>query len=284
MRIGFLKTLLWSRYGQFWLAVARDAGAEPVFAEPEAVLRHAAAGPARDVPSTAFRLATAEALALAHCDLIIVPDPNYGSESARGAGQDAWVSGYPEALASGSGLRNIFSVPAWLDPSMSDLAVTLLQRLRSDGWRTRMILERHRTRLTPRRPGLPPQARPGTTAVLAQPWLAALEPERLLADGAVGTHFGQSQLPAELLLTEGARVRDGLLRTDTEVLGAVRWFNRRGGFSKLVFVRDDGSGPDDWLIRQAERSSHKPLEVVHASELMSESDWLERLPETSGEV
>src|SRR5690625_2115726 len=34
MRIGFLKTLLYSRYGDFSLALARDAGAEPVFADP----------------------------------------------------------------------------------------------------------------------------------------------------------------------------------------------------------------------------------------------------------
>src|SRR5690625_1634684 len=127
MRIGFLKTLLYSRYGDFWLALARDAGAEPVFADPEDVLRHNAGNLAAEVPASGFRLATAEALALAHCDIIVVPGLNYGLESTRGGGQDPWVSDFPEALAATSGLRNIFAVPAWLDPSMTDLVVTFLQ-------------------------------------------------------------------------------------------------------------------------------------------------------------
>lgn len=282
MRIGFLRSLLWSRYGSFWTAVARDAGAEPVFAEAETVLRHATSGQTRDVPATSFRLATAEALALADCDLLVVPNLNYGLESARGGGQDPWISDFPGALASLAGLRNIFSVPAWLEPSLGELAVTFLQQLRDDGWRTRMILERHRRRLESRPHPLPPQVRTGSTGVIAQPWIAALRPERFL-EGAATSRLGQSSLDPGLLLAEGGRVRDGLLRTDMESLGAARWFSRRGSFSSLVFVHDDGSSPDAWLVRQVERLTQKPLETVGLSELMSDTDYLEALPDGSGE-
>lgn len=282
MRIGFLKTLLYSRYGDFWLALARDAGAEPVFADPEDVLRHSAGNLAAEVPASGFRLATAEALALAHCDIIVVPGLNYGLESTRGGGQDPWVSDFPEALAATSGLRNIFAVPAWLDPSMTDLVVTFLQQLRSDGWRTRMIMERHRSRLTPRAGGLPPQVRPGTAGVIAQPWIAELRPELLLPEDGE-RRLGQAVLDPALLQKEGALVQDGLLRSDAEVLGAVRWFSRRGGFSKLTFVTDDGSAPDSWLLRQAERVSHKPVTAVNLSELISETEHLSGLLGAAGE-
>src|SRR5690625_6588922 len=99
MRIGFVSSLLWPRYGKYWTRVVSDAGAEPVRADPDEVIRAAGQRFVQAVPSTVFRLATAEAICLADCDLIIVPQLNMGASSTRGGGQDPWIADFPAGLA-----------------------------------------------------------------------------------------------------------------------------------------------------------------------------------------
>lgn len=262
MRVGFITSILWSRYGQFWTRLAADAGAQVVHADPERTAANLSQRFIREIPSLAFRLATAEALALADCDFIVTPHPNVGTSSVRGGGTDPWISEFPELLAAEAGLQNVFGVPARLGQDVEPLAVTFLQELLHDGWRTRMIMERHRPLLNAPVAGPPALSRQDMTAVVAQPWLLA---DRLVAavvpDG-LERRISQAQLAPSLLLTEAARQFEGLVDTDLEVLGAVRWFTRKGAVGRIVMLVDGDSRADGWLAGQARAATHKPFTEI----------------------
>ena len=83
------------------------------------------------VSGFAFRLAAAEALALADTpDVILAPDLNAGTTSLRGSGQDPFIASFPEALnASLSGLPSVMSIPASLTDNLETLAISTLQAL-----------------------------------------------------------------------------------------------------------------------------------------------------------
>jgi hypothetical protein len=267
MQVGFVTQILWSRYGAFWRALAAEAGAETRIADPEAVLRLQRRASLRAVPSAAFRLATAEALALQDCDLIIVPHPNAGARSTRGGGQDPWISDFPTVLAATTGLLHVQGVPTDVTAGVEPLAVELLQRLTHDGGRVRRLWDRHRAYLQPAALPQPPVTRAGTVAVLAQPWLLTDEIITLAAGDAEQV-ISQRQLEPEMLRVTGERMISGLLPTDQEVVGAAHWFGRRGGVDRLVFVADAGSGVDTWLANQLQKLIHKPLQVITAQELL----------------
>ncbi len=267
MRIGFITSLLWPRYGTYWTRVAADAGAELILAEPDQVIRAAQQRFIREIPSTAFRLATAEAIALADCDLIIVPHPNRDASSTRGGGQNPWIADFPDVLETEAGLQNLFAVPASLGSEAEPLAVNLLQQLRDDGWRTRMIMERHRSLLKPSSRNMPEPARQNTIGVFGQSWLTDL----VLAQRAVpeGRHFvAQSEMDPHKLRAEALRTIDGLVPTDLEVLGAVRWFTRRGSISEMIMLVDGASAVDDWLLGQALKLTHKEITAVRIQDVM----------------
>jgi hypothetical protein len=267
MQVGFVTSILWSRYGAFWRGLAAEAGAEIRFAAPDRVLQLQRSASLPAVPSVAFRLATAEAVALQDCDLLIVPQPNAGAVSTRGGGQDPWISDFPSVLAATSGLLNVQGVPAGLSASVEPLAIELLQHLTHDGGRVRRLWDRHKARLQPVSLPQPPVTRPGTVAVLAQPWL--LNSELIaLAAGDAEKVISQLQLDPAQLRAEGERLVPGLLPTDSEVLGAAHWFSRRGGVDRLIFIVDAGSGVDSWLAVQLEKLVNKPLQVVTAQELL----------------
>lgn len=277
MRVGFVTSILWSRYGPFWTRLAADAGAEVVLPDPEQVLALQAKPQFQQVPSAAFRLATAEAVALADCDMVVAPHPNRDSPSRRGSGQDPWASEFPEVLATTFGLTNVFGVPVVLNAGAEQLAIAFLQRLLHDGWRNRMIMERHRNRLQATPGPLPPRTRPGTTGVVGQPWLAG----NALAGLAVpeARHVAAGALDPQMLRDEGARKASGLSDTDLEVLGAVSWFSRRGDFERITFIQDEGNEHDGWLLRQAREATHKPLEAVAVQQLLPEEDLARMLLE-----
>lgn len=268
MRVGFITSVLWPRYGHFWNKLASDAAAEIAVAEPETVLRQLEQRFIREIPSTVFRLATAEAIALGDCDWVVTPQPNMGSDSRRGGAQDPWISDFPEVLASAAGLRNLFAVPTHLGPDVEALAVTFLQELLHDGWQTRKIMERHRNQFAPRPLPAPRPTRQGTVGVVGQPWLideklaglAAGEGERILA---------QSSIDPEVLREEGARHLEGRPDTDLEVLGAVQWLSRRGGIERIVMLIDGESPMDSWLAGQAERVSRREFSVVTVQDVMA---------------
>ena len=261
-----MTSVLWPRYGHFWNKLAADAGAELIVAEPELVLRQLEQRFVREIPSTVFRLATAEAITLADCDWIVTPYPNMGSDSRRGGAQDPWISDFPEVLSSAAGLRNLFAVPTWLDPEVEALAVTFLQELLHDGWQTRKIMERHRNLFAPRPLPAPKPTRQGTVGVVGQPWLI----DDTLAGLAVpeGKILAQSAIEPAVLREEGARHHEGLPDTDLEVLGAVHWLSRRGGIERIVMLVDGESQMNTWLAGQAARIARREVSVLRVQDVL----------------
>lgn len=282
MRIGFVSSLLWPRYGRYWTRVVTDAGAEPVWPDPEEVLKASRQRFIQAVPSTVFRLATAEAISLTDCDLIIVPHLNRGAGSTRGGGQDPWIADFPAVLEAEAGLQNLFAVPASLSAEVEPLAVTLLQQLRHDGWRTRMIMERHRSLLKPARTSMKDPQR-GTVGVAGQSWLVDSTLAALAAGDGVPV-MAQSALDPERLRAEALRVTDGLVPTDLEALGAVSWFSRRGGISSVIMLSDADSAVDSWLLGQARRLSSREIREVKVQDLLADGELerhlLSRYPRT----
>lgn len=269
MRVGFITSVLWPRYGHFWNKLAADANAELAVAEPENVLRQLEQRFVREIPSTVFRLATAEAIALADCDWIVTPQPNRGNESRRGGAQDPWISDFPEVLSSAAGLRNLFAVPVRLDSEVEPLAVTFLQELLHDGWQTRKIMERHRHLFTTPRPlPAPGPTRQGTVGVIGQPWLTDGRLATLAVPGEQKI-LTQGDIDPAVLREEGARHHDGLPDTDLEVLGAVHWLSRRGGIERIVMLVDGESQMDTWLAGQAARATRREFSVVTVQDVLA---------------
>lgn len=263
MRIGLITQLLWSRYGPLWANLVADVGAEPVLPPAELDLDDPRLA---EVPGLAFRLAAAQALALADCDLLIVPELNPEVDAPRGGGQDPWVASFPEALhRTVAGLPPLIGVPAGPSERLEGLAVETMLRLNRDAAVVRRAWQRRRSALkrrAPRRLHLEPGP-PGvaTVGLLCQPWLAT----DALAAAVVGEGRRALSLhtldPAALRL-EGAKGGTSLVATDLEALGAARLFGRSGAVDALVLVVDDGVGADAWLARQIDAAVHKPLERV----------------------
>ena len=270
MRAGFITQLLWPRYGAFWTKLVQGAGFEVVYAADERV-RRAMGDPRLDaVPGTAFRLASAQALALG-TDVIFAPDLNPGESATRGGGQDAFIANFPEALATTfGGLPPVVGVPASLSGAgLESLVVSTLLSLTHDAGLTRRVWERQRT--AARAPRLPEprwRVRPsegGTVGVVGQPWLVSDALARRVAGDA---HvIGQHQLDPALLREEGRRVDDRLVGTDTEVLGAARLLGRKGSIERLVMIADETSSVDLWLVSQVQRAAYKPLSVAYVQRL-----------------
>jgi hypothetical protein len=265
MRIGFVTQLLWDRYGYFWRRLFEDAGAEILFPEPEATKRFRDDRRVAGVSGASFRLAVAQALALAEADVIVAPSLNAGSESSRGGGQDPWVADFPGALGTLGGLPSVLGVPAWLSPEFEPLAVRSLNEVVHDGGRVKRVWDRHRAGL--RHEPLPePSWRAAAgrrlVGVLAQPWLmnAELASRVAPADSAV---VGLHQIDPFRLREEGERIDPRMIPTDQEVMGAARLFSRRGTIREVHMVVDESSGSDLWLRERLARLLTKPL-VVHS--------------------
>lgn len=269
VRVGFVTQLMWDRYGSFWVDLVAGAGAAPEFADRERVLDAFARLEERDLPGTAFRLAAAQALALAHCDLVVLPRLNPESNSERGSSQDRWIADLPGALADAvPALGETQAVATYPDPKIESSAVVLLQRLIGDSPSVPRVWARHKraaesqSRLYAR--GSQPRsiARPlsagDATAVVAQPWLLTPELEERLSleDPALVT---QLALDPGRSREEGWRSDERLIATDAEVLGAARILSRRAGVARLKLLVDDPSG-SGWLLRRLSQASHKPVE------------------------
>jgi hypothetical protein len=272
MRVGFITQLLWPRYGDFWVKLVSGAGLGPVYASPERV-RRALDDPRLDsIPGTAFRLAAAQALALAlDADFIFAPDLNPGESATRGGGQDAFIANFPETLASTlGGLPPVVGVPASLSVAgLEGLVFSTLLSLTHDAGLVRRVWERQRTAAkAPRLPEPRWRVRPsegGTVGVIGQPWLLS---DALVRRVAGESHLvSQHQLEPALLRDEGRRLDDRLLGTDAEVLGAARFLGRKGSIERLVMIADETSGADAWLVAQVQRNVRKPFSVAYLQRL-----------------
>lgn len=277
MRIGFITQLLWSRYGEFWRRLIVGAGSEAHLPERERVLKAMNDPRLNRVSSLAFRLAAAQALALADSDLIVAPDLNPEEGATKGSAQDPWIADFPEALAAEvGGLPPILAVPAKLEPAIEALAIRTLHRIIHDPAAVRRVWERHKGTLPAFAATRKPGARGDTqadTAVIGQPWLLS---DTLLEhlSQEYPKLISQHAIEPIRLQGEGRRFDQRLVATDSEVIGAARLFARRGSVARLVMVVDEASGADAWLVRQLRRSIRKPLEIRPLTSFPAPELWL----------
>lgn len=277
VRVGFVTQLLWSRYGDFWRELVESAGAEAVFADEEG-LRAALSDPdIINVPTAAFKLAAAQARALADkVDLLLLPQLNPESDLARGGAQDPWIADFPQRLHTAlHGLPNYRAVPITLDEQVESSAIELLQALMHDPAQVKRVWGRLRPAIKPAA-GQPVSwsFMPGeltTVALLGQPWL--LNDRLARAVTKPGEHVvSQHRLAAEELRREGLRLDGRVIGTDAEVLGAARLSARRGPVARLRLLVDAASGSDAWLAKRVESSVHKPVEVITVQDALGSAD------------
>lgn len=270
MRVGFVTQLLWNRYGPLWRRLVTDVGAEVVLPPNEPNSTHHVR--LEQIPGLAFRLAAAQALALADCDLLIVPDLNPAADSPRGGGQDPWIASFPEALPNAvSGLPPLIPVPAGSSGDLEGLVIETLFRLSRDAAAVRRSWQRHRSAATaPSRPLRWPAAAAGvrTVALVCQPWLSSdALAAAVLGDSPDTRVLAQHTIDPQSLRREGERLDQELIATDLEVLGAARLFSRRAGVDEVRAVIDHESGADVWLARRIETSIRKPFTRVALQDL-----------------
>lgn len=270
LRVGFVTQLLWDRYGEFWRDLVVGAGAVAEFPRAERVKEALAADETQGAPSVSFRLAVAQAAALTHCDLVVLPRLNPETDSQRGSAQDRWVADLPGAVADSVGsLEQVYGVAAYPDPEIETSAVLLLQRLLGDRAAVPRVWSRHRRAAErqavarPARGSGAAAARPlaagGAVAVISQPWLLSEKLEARLR-GEDERLVTQLSLDPARCRAEAWRVDDRLIGSDAEVLGAARILSRRAGVESLRFLLDEGSDSDAWLLRRLRQASHKPVE------------------------
>ena len=277
MQIGFIRSLLFERYGELWVQLVSELGLEPVWAEQDATRAALQSAKLTDIPGVSFQVAAAEALALTNCDYLIAPDLNPGAEVPRGGGEDPWITSFPEMLGrSLSGLPTLLSVPVTSNVDVLEARATeLLLSLSRDPARSRRAWERH-AHLTqgPRRPAPRFQRIPGETKTLAlvgQAWLFKEGIISALRERELGSvHLVlQKELEPATLREEAWRTETRLVPTDAETLGAARYFARRGQVDKLLFLGDKRSGADAWLLAQVKKISHKPVRSIYLQDLIT---------------
>ena len=282
VRVGFVTQLLFRRYGRFWTDLVVAAGAEARFPTPEGVSAALADEAVAAVPAVAFRLAAAQALALAEeADVLVVPRLNRDSGVERGGGQDPWIADFPGALRSAvPNLPPLRDVPVDVLPGVESEAVAFLQALLHDAAQVRRVWGRMRPEAKPPRPKpVNWNYRPGelsTVALVGQPWLLNDAVERALATPA--EHLvSQHRLDPIELRDEGLRADPQLIDTDAEVLGAARSAARRATVARLKLVVDAGSGADAWLARRVEKAVHKPVQVISVQDALADAGLVNSL-------
>jgi len=267
VRVGFVRSVLWSRYGPFWERLIREAAGDVVVASAPEVERWWADPRLDAISGRAFRLAGAEALALASCDLLLVPAVNAGYEGHRGSAQDPFVADLPASLAQVlAGLPRVVGIPTDLDAEgLEALAVTVLHIVNPSPGLVRRVWQTHRTYAKPRSlPGVPAPSLGSPrlpVALVGQPWnlndavasLVAREGEAFLR---------ADHLPVALLREEGWRLDPKMAPSDAEALGAVRRFARRSDVTRFRLIVDPESGADAWLAKRVRDVARKPVEEI----------------------
>lgn len=283
MRIGFIRSLLWERYGDLWVSLMEGLEQDIHFADPKEVERKLQT---ERKLSVMFQLAVAEATSLSHVDELVVPDlnpNNKGSQAvARGSGQDPWIASFPEVLQTLGGLPPVIGVPATLEGNLETLAVETMLSLKRDPAKIKLVWERNKRKTQPSRYQEPRWTKlPGqqeVVAVIAQPWL--LVPPLVAKLNHPETHHVlQTHLNPVLLHEEARRLEKRLVATDAEILGAAHYFNRKGNVDKLLMIVDKTSGADVWLEGQVKKLVNKKLEVIYLQDLVTEDEVIETLLE-----
>jgi len=288
VRVGFVTQLLWERYGDFWLRLVRDAGADTVVATREQALAALSDPRVSGVAPLAFRLAVAQAVALAGAgvDALVVPELNgsadEGTDAPRGGGADPWIADFPDALRTAvAGLPRLVPVPATLEGGVDRTVVTALQHLVHDPHAVRRIWARRRAEARPPRPQAPVWQVAGarTMGLLGQPWVLSDEVAERAAQP--GEHLvSQHHIEPASLVREAARLGLPTVTTDAEVLGAARLFGRRGGVAAVRLLVDRAAGADAWLAARVQALLRKPLEVRYLDEVLGDGDAVDMLLRT----
>lgn len=276
VRVGFVTQLLWDRYGPFWRELAEGAGAEAVTPETDAVAQVLAELPADAAPSAAFRLALAQAMALADTDLLVLPRLNPEDKGDRGGGSDRWIADLPGALvdAMPSGARN-FAVATYPDAGVETAAVQFLTELVRGAAEVGRVWARFRTRAEAQAQGRSPAraraqasrsaaralAHGNARVYLAQPWVMSTEVAARLAN-ADERAITQLAVDPDKAREEGWRYDGKLLHTDAEVIGAARLLGRRSGVGEMTMLVDERSTSDAWLVRRLTQVTRRPVEAV----------------------
>jgi len=262
VRVGFLTTISWDRYGPFWQQLLSTVGVDVVLPEADAVVE---AGATLDPADGLLAwLARATLRSLDQVDLVVVPRILPEGVAGPGSSQDPWVADLAGVLARAEpGAPGLVTVPAETGPAIEHEVIPLLLRLQPDAAQVRRAWAQHRSdALRPWRPATaPPPAAAGRRVALAgAPWWCQprLAPA-LTRPGEV--LVGQHQLDPADLRAEGRRWRADLNDVDAEVLGAVRRFARRADVDAVRLVVDGAGMADGWLARRALALAAERVEV-----------------------
>ena len=264
MRVGFIRQLHWNRYGDFWQSIVKDAGSEAVFANKDAVLGALKDDRLEPIPGISFKLAVAEALALADCDLLIVPDLNQNKDFSKGSGQDPWIANFPETLQKTiKNLPEIFAVPGNSSSLSQERAIELLMNLSHSPSTVKNVLYNNQNKLNKQNLNDRVIDKPGyNKALIGQSWLLeklypALKQNLLL----------QTDIKPEVLIKEAKRLDQRLIETDAEVLGAAQMFNRKASINEIILLVDKNSAADLWLNRRLAKVIRKDYKTVFIQDL-----------------
>ena len=269
MRVGFLTTISWDRYGPFWHQLLSSVGVDVVLPEADAVVE---AGASLDPADGLLGwLARATLRSLDEADLVVVPRFLPEGVGGPGSSQDPWVADLAAVLARAEpAAPGLVTVPAETGLEVEHDVIPLLTRVQPDAGKVRRAWAQHRSDgLRPWRPAsaaAPPTG--GRRVALAgapwwcQPRLAAA----LTGPGEV--LLGQHQLDPADLRAEGRRWRADLNDVDAEVLGAVRRFSRRADVDAVRLVVDGAGMADGWLARRARALADDRVEVTTLDSVM----------------
>lgn len=267
VRVGLLTTILWSRYGPAWLKALNAVGATPETVSGADASTWRLDPRVQRASSAIFELAAAEAVALSHCDRLLVPSINEGYGGTKGGASDPFVADLPAALEHAvPGIPKVWRVATnAATPGFEANALSVLAELAGQPASARRVWQTHKSELlqvagVDRRPSNPPGD--AWVGLLGQPWW--LEQPFLQASS---DHAGERVLtpavwPEDELRVEGWTYDADLAPSDAEAVGAAHRMARMHRVKRLVLMVDPSSSADAWLERTVKRMARKPLEVV----------------------
>jgi hypothetical protein len=282
VRVGFVTSLLWQRFGPPWAALIADIGAEVVLPSADEIVTALGDPRATEMSALAPRIAVASAVACGSVDLLVVPQLLAPRDGGRGAAQDPWVADLPAMIARTLiGGPGVVPVPVERGPHVVNAVMPALMRINRDAGVVRRAWERRRRELeTPwRGPVTTATAAPTDgprVALVGEPWWFTPATIPILGQGA-GRLVGQFQLDPEDARAEGRRVRGDLVDPDAEVIGAARRFARQSAVDVVRLVVDRESATAPWLERRVREVATRALEVVAVSDLADAETWARAL-------
>ncbi len=279
MRVGFITQLLWTRYGPFWVNLFRGIGAEVVFADAKSVTYQTKRADLEEIDSLVFRLAVLQALSL-NVNFIVAPEINYSSKGTKGSAQDPWIANFVDTLTNKvKGLPPIIGVPATLSipqHKLEKLVTQVLYPLARQVHDIKRVWERYYNN-TKKQNYLKPYLNPRENylGIIGQPWL--VDEALISVLNTANPILAQYQLDYSYLQQEGLRVRDDLISSDSEVIGAAHYLGRKGNIQEITMLADKSSGADIWLTKRVKRIVHKPFTIKYIQDLLPMNELVNKI-------